>query len=133
MGIFPNILPDAFSIEEAADLLDWQGTLPGLSHSLMADGFVKFRASATVNSPSRFMWRKPIPTTAPDQCTCRCHTGTCGANDMDLAERSLRLVEAMGIRDGETITVLDDLVSRAGVDYAKAALKFGNLDSDVPF
>lgn len=148
MVIGTDILPDTFSIEQAADVLNWQGTLPGLSRSLQADGFEKFRASATVDGGSRLRWRRPASDASPDlaalagprmveatskPCTCRCHTGTCGANDMDLAERSLQLVERLRLSDADTITVLHDLVHRAGVNHAQAALKRIALDQDVPF
>jgi len=134
MAIFPDILPDTFSIAQAADLLNWQGTLPGLAHSLASDGYVKFRVAATVNSPSRFIWRRRARPIVPDnQCACRCHTGTCGANDMDLAERVIRLIEKLRLIDVKAIRELEHLVDRAGVDHAQAALKAADYDSDVPF
>jgi hypothetical protein len=124
-------LPETFTVRDAVRILQWQGSPKVLTRHLERRGFVKFMGRDPTGTGSCMQFRRPVKVAVP--CACRCHTGTCGANDMDMAERSLRMVEAMGIRDADTITVLNDLVIRAGVDYAKTALNFGNLDSDVPF
>lgn len=132
MAIFPDILPHTFTIQEATDLLKWQGSPQGLAHSLKADGFSKFRVvGATPGAPMRTVWRRPVADAVA--CSCRCHTGTCGANDMDLAERAIRLVEMLRPLDVKMIEEIQYLVNRAGVDHAKAALNPVDLDDDVPF
>jgi len=134
MSIFPDILPHSFTTQEASDLLNWQGSVKGLSHSLMADGFKKFRVvGAKLGEPMRTVWRRPSVATASPECRCRCHTGTCGANDMDLAERAIGLVQMLRPLDVKMIEEIQYLVNRAGVDYGRAALNPVDLDSDVPF
>ncbi len=124
-------LPETFTIREAFDILPWQGSRKGLARHLQSEGFT----SSVVGDAkgARMMWRHPAPVMRMASCPCRCHTGTCGANDMDLAERSLVLVERLRLFDADSITALHDLVHRAGVDYAQAALKRVALDDDVPF
>lgn len=133
MSIFPDVLPHTFTTQEASDLLKWQGSVKGLSHSLMADGFKKFRVvGAKLGEPMRTVWRRPSVAVATSECGCRCHTGTCGASSMDLAERAIRLVEMLCPLEARMIEEIQYLVNRAGVDYARAALRSADLDSDVP-
>jgi len=126
-------LPESFTTREAFDILGWQGSRKGLARHLQAEGFISALARDPTSKAVRIMWRHPTPAMLKETCPCRCHTSTCGANDMDLAERSLQLVERLRLSDADTITVLHDLVHRAGVDHAQAALKRIALDQDVPF
>jgi len=126
-------LPETFSIREAFDILGWQGSRKGLARHLQAEGFTSGLARDSTSKAVRIMWQHPAPLMLKESCPCRCHIGTCGANDMDLAERSLQLVERLRLSDADTITALHDLVHRAGVNHAKAALKRIALDDDVPF
>lgn len=127
----PNALPESFSIREAFDILKWQGSRQGLARHLEADGYVRALRHDAGSRTLRHIWRRrPI---APPPCACRCHTGTCGANDMDLAERTVRLIERVFIADAEAIGAIDEMVSRAGVEHAQVALKRIPLDDDVPF
>lgn len=129
-----NGLPEAFSIREAFKFLDWQGSRKGLARHLEANGYAGVERYDPRSRAMRVMWSVPAPPPVPmSECHCRCHTNTCGANDMDLAERSIQLVERLCLNDADTITVLHDLVHRAGVDHAQAALKRVALDDDVPF
>ena len=66
-------------------------------------------------------------------CNCRCHTGTCGENDMVLAERALRLIITIRPIGADGMQAIADLVDRAGVEFARTAIGHGDLDDDVPF
>lgn len=139
MGILPDSLPHTFTTQEASNLLKWQGSVKGLSHSLLADGFRKFRVvGAQPGEPMRTVWRRPTVAAATIECPCRCHTGTCGANDMDLAERTIRMIMSLRPHDVKVIEEVEALVRRAGVDHAKAALAVvknarPSLYDEVPF
>jgi len=73
--------------------------------------------------------RPPRPRSS---CRCRCHTGTCGENGMVLAERALRLIDALGVSEVTAIEAIEDLVRRAGVDYARVAIGEPDLDEEFP-
>jgi len=124
-------LPERFTTREAFDILGWQSSRKGLARHLQAEGFTSALARDATSKAVRIMWQHPAPVMLKESCPCRCRTGTCGA--MDLAERSLQLVERLRLSDADTITVLHDLVHRAGVNYAQAALKRISLDTEVPF
>jgi hypothetical protein len=86
--------------------------------------------------PSGFTTRPVfIPAEPPAQpdCACRCHTGTCGENDMVMAERTILLVERLRPMSRDLVDAIDDLVQRAGVDFARASTGTYPTDDDVPF
>jgi hypothetical protein len=126
-------MPEIFSTREAFTLLDWQGSRQGLARHLQASGFELVTARQPNGHGTRRMWRRPEGLVAAPTCACRCHTGTCGANDMVLAERTIRLIEKLRPYSEEAIMQIVDLVHRAGVDHASAALDQAALDADVPF
>lgn len=126
-----NGLPESFSIREAFDILGWQGSRKGLARHLEAQGFTKSPWYDDRSRDIRIMWRRPPHVAIP--CLCRCHTGTCGANDMDLAERAIRLVEMLRPLDVKMVEEIQHLVNRAGVNHATVALRPLNPDSEVPF
>ncbi|WP_231420898.1 hypothetical protein [Sphingomonas sp. Leaf205] len=128
-----NGLPETFTIREAFDLLGWQGSRKGLARHLQSEGFTSTMARIPGDAGARMIWRHPKPALTIESCPCRCHTGTCGANDMDLAERAIRLVQILRPRDAKMLEAIEYLVNRAGVDHAKATLNPVDLDSDVPF
>lgn len=126
-------LPETFSIREAFDILGWQGSRKGLARHLQAEGFTSALARDPTSKAVRIMWRHPAPVMLKESCPCRCHTGTCGANDMDLAERAIRLVEMLRPLDVKMVEEIQYLVNRAGVDHARVALRPIDLDAEVPF
>lgn len=133
-----NGLPETFSTREAFDILAWQGSRRGLARHLQAEGFTSALARDPTSKATRIMWRHPAPVMLKESCSCRCHTETCGANDMDLAERTIRIMMSLRPHDVKVIEEIDALVRRAGVDHAKAALavvKNGrpSLYDEVPF
>ena len=69
---------------------------------------------------------------AMQACPCQCHDNTCGAADMDVAERTLRVIENLRPLDVRMIEAIEHLVDRAGPRHAAAYL--GNRpDDEVPF
>lgn len=88
-------------------------------------------------------WVPPVaaacgPTEAQDRqdrmadCPCECHANTCGAADMAMAERTIRLVAGLRPYSADMVNALDELVLRAGPEKARAAI--GELlDEEVPF
>ena len=88
-------------------------------------------------------WAQPVATAwgsteAQDRhdrmaaCPCECHANTCGAADMAMAERTIRLVAGLRPYSADMVNALDDLVQRAGPEKARAAI--GELlDEEVPF
>ena len=133
-----NGLPETFSIREAFDILAWQGSRKGLARHLEAQGFTKSPWYDDRSRDTRIMWRHPAPVILKEPCPCRCHTGTCGANDMDLAERTIRIMMSLRPHVVKVIEEIDALVRRAGVDHAKAALAIvknarPSLYDEVPF
>lgn len=66
-------------------------------------------------------------------CNCRCHTGTCGENDMVLAERTIQLIRRLSISAPDAIEAVDYLVRRAGVDFARTDIGLFPTDDEVPF
>lgn len=123
-------LPESFSTGDAHDILKWQGSRLGLARHLEAAGYVRALRHDAGSRTLRYIWRRPPAT--PPSCTCRCHTGTWGANDMDLAERAIQLIEMLRPLDVNMIEEIERLVDRAGVDYAKAALRAFDPDSEAP-
>lgn len=133
-----NGLPETFSIREAFDILGLQGSRKGLARHLEAQGFTKSAWYDDRSRDTRMIWRHPKHAPTMKSCPCRCHTGTCGASDMDLAERTIRMIMSLRPHDVKVIEEVDALVRRAGVDHAKAALAIGktarpSLYDDVPF
>ena len=131
-------LPETFSIREAFDILGWQGSRKGLARHLQSEGFTSAVVRDAPSRPARVMWRHPTPVALKESCPCRCHTGTCGANDMDLAERTIQMIRVLRPHDVQVIKEVDELVRRAGVDHAKAALAVvknarPSLYDEVPF
>lgn len=126
-------LPKAFTTREAFKILKWQGSRKGLARHLEAQGFTKSPWYDDRSRDVRMMWRHPAPVTLKESCPCRCHTGTCGANDMDLAERAIRLVEMLRPLEVKMVEEIQYLVNRAGVDHAKSALRPIDLNAKVPF
>lgn len=126
-------LPETFSIREAFDILGWQGSRKGLARHLQSEGFTSAIVRDATSKSARIMWRHPAQVILKGACPCRCHTGTCGAKDMDLAERAIRLVEMLRPLDVKMVEEIQYLVNRAGVDHAKAALRPFDPDSEVPF
>jgi hypothetical protein len=66
-------------------------------------------------------------------CPCRCHTGTCGENDMVMAERAIQLALILRPISVDMLDAIDDLVIRAGVEFARDAVPSFDLDDRVPF
>lgn len=115
-------LPETFSIREAFDLLGWQGSRKGLARHLQSEGFTCTFIGEPGSKSARMMWRHTAPVAAMPACQCCCHTGTCGANDMDLAERTIRIMMSLRPHDVKVIEEVDALVRRAGFEHARAAL-----------
>lgn len=117
-----------FTISQAAHAAHWQGSLAALARMLSGAGY-----TARATRGGKRLWSPPP---AAVTCSCRCHTGTCGENDMVLAERTIRLLQNLRPMSSDMIVALDDIVQRAGVDYARAAIGVPGtppLDDDVPF
>lgn len=66
-------------------------------------------------------------------CPCRCHTGTCGENDMVLAERAVRLISRLSAVTPDAVEAIDYMVQRAGVNFARAAVERAPDDDEMPF
>jgi hypothetical protein len=121
-------LPYQFTLAEARDILNWTLSNHALAHQLRGQGY---RTAKRLHDDAlRNVWFHPDPTGAT--CDCRCHTGTCGANDMDMAERAIRLIERLRPISADMVQAIVDLVDRAGVDHARKALGIGGLDDDMP-
>jgi hypothetical protein len=126
-----HMLGGGFTTDEASAALDWTGSRKGLAYQLKALGYETRMFCRPGEHSARKIWIAPIR--SRDECTCRCHTGTCGENDMVLAERAIRLIEKLRPLGADTINAISDLVHRAGVDFARAALPIGGIDDDLPF
>jgi hypothetical protein len=122
-----HTLGTGFTLDEAIVALGWVGGRRGLAHMLQASGYVRRKERASPGG-MRTIW---LSTHRRDDCLCRCHTGTCGENDMVLAERAIALVERLRPFGADGIQAIIDLVDRAGVDFARAALS-RSLDDEVP-
>jgi len=132
MADFAKLPASPFSIEEAKAALKWPLGTMALAHQLSQLGFTK-----SVRGGKRLWTAPPVPQA---DCGCRCHTGTCGANAMLLAERTLRVVLSLRPMDRRMIEDIERIVDAAGVDFARTAIEKENgypLDADltdeVPF
>lgn len=125
-----HMLGTGFTTDEAIEALDWAGSRKGLARHLEALGYEGRKERAPYQTTVHTVWTSPH---RRDDCVCRCHTGTCGENDMVLAERAIRLVEKLRPLGADTIQALVDLVDRAGVDFARAAVPTSAPDDDCPF
>jgi len=153
-------LPPRFKLSTARRLLAWQGTDRGLSRVLSNGGFWRVRTAKgfiyhrpnivtmTGGEPiaARFIDDAPAPLSGrlfPDtdggpsqpapECACQCHENTCGAADMDMAERTLRLITSLRLIGADMVDRLDELVTRAGPAHARAFLTHFSPDDGVPF
>jgi hypothetical protein len=124
-----QMLGTDFTTHEAEQALDWTLGSKALAHQLKALGYTSRMARQPGGHGRRKVWT--APPRRQDECTCRCHTGTCGENDMVMAERAIRLVEKLRPLGADTIQAIVDLVDRAGVDYARTALP--DMNDDCPF
>lgn len=145
-------LPPRFKLSTARRLLAWQGTDRGLARILSNGGFWRARTAKgfiyhrpnivtmTGGEPiaARFIDDAPTPRSgrlsqpAPE-CACQCHENTCGAADMDMAERTLRLITSLRPIGTDMVDRLDELVTRAGPAHARAFIKNFSPDDGVPF
>lgn len=108
-----------FTTAEAANALGSTLSTSTLAYRLSELGFDKKSARRAGDSANRQYWCARAEQPA---CTCRCHAGTCGANDMILAQRTIDLVAQIRPTSAEMIELIDDLVRRAGVEFAKDAM-----------
>ncbi|MCP4025698.1 MAG: hypothetical protein GY736_05215 [Sphingomonas sp.] len=124
-----HTLGTGFTTDEAIVALGWAGSRKGLARYLQGLGYGRSKSRAPYQTTIRTIWTSPH---RRDDCVCRCHTGTCGENDMVLAERAIRLVETLRPFGADGIQAIVDLVDRAGVDFARAAVPANGLDDDCP-
>ncbi|KQO57690.1 hypothetical protein [Sphingomonas sp. Leaf257] len=76
---------------------------------------------------------KAMASQSPAECACQCHENTCGAADMDMAERTLCLITSLRPIGADMVDRLDELVRRAGPAHARAFLTNFSPDDGVPF
>ncbi|MGO1303647.1 MAG: hypothetical protein ACTMKV_02560 [Sphingomonas parapaucimobilis] len=152
-----HLLPDQSTTNEAHRVLRWIGTRSGFGSMLVGNGFV--RTIRRAGKTNHHVWirptsKRPLTQKARDElldrvrsadnafsasiavipeCTCQCHENTCGAADMDMAERTLRLVESLRPIGADVIERLDELVQRAGPAHARDSLGKTDFDDKVPF
>jgi hypothetical protein len=126
-----HILGTDFTTNEAVEALDWTGSRRALVAELRGLSYSSLQRHRRGDTHVSKIWRAPPHPVS--ECSCRCHTGTCGANDMVLAERTLRLIITIRPIGADGMQAIADLVDRAGVDFAREAIGLGDLDDDVPF
>ncbi len=137
-----SVLPARFTLPEAERLLRWQGTTKGLSRLLMDNGYVPRQGAgkrhwSQPQTQAKWMTEPAddfrLEIHPPQSCACQCHENTCGAADMDMAERTLRLVTSLRPIGADMVDLLNELVTRAGPAHARAFLKNFSPDDGVPF
>lgn len=126
-----HILGTDFTTGEAVEALDWTGSRRALVAELRGLGYSSLQRQRRGDTHVCRVWRAPPHPVS--ECSCRCHTGTCGENDMVLAERTLNLITMIRPIGADGIQAIADLVDRAGVEFARAAIGHGVLDDEVPF
>lgn len=124
--------PPPFTLAEARQTIGWSASNRALADRLRDLGYIAYRARKTGSTGTERLWQ-PDPNSNVLPCACRCHTGTCGENDMVMAERAIRIVERLRPRHRDLIDAIDDLVQRAGVDFARQSTGTYPTDDDVPF
>lgn len=132
MAPFTALPPAPFTLTEAREAIGWPASNRALADRLRDLGYVAYRMRKAGSTGTERVW-KPDPNSTALPCACRCHTGTCGENDMVMAERTIRLVERLRPMSRDFVDAIDDLVQRAGVDFARASTGTYPTDDDVPF
>lgn len=126
-----RMLGTDFTTREAMAAVDWTGSRRALAKEIERRGYQPLLRRRRGENGVTVIWRAPVPPVS--ECPCRCHTGTCGENDMVLAERAIRLILSVRPIGADGMQAIVELVDRAGVNFARTAIGVGDLDDDVPF
>lgn len=118
MADFAKLPPSPFSLVKAKEAIEWPHGIKALAHQLGQLGFTQS------TKRGKRLWSAPAAVQIG--CGCRCHTGTCGANAMLLAERTLRVITSLRPMDRRMIEDIERIVDAAGVDFARAAIEKEN-------